>query len=167
MATGGSRRWVAMKLHQTIESAMAALREQDWQIVAAHPSDDAIDYRDVDYTRGTAIVLGSELAGLDARAIEAADRTVTIPMLGMVESLNVSVAAALILYEAYRQRAAAGMYDARRLDPKRFERELFEWAYPRIAARLRTLGRDYPRIGKDGELTGNPLRVDGDEPGAP
>jgi tRNA (guanosine-2'-O-)-methyltransferase len=159
MATGGSRRWVRLTQHEDIDSAIDSLRADDWQLVAAHPHEQACSFRDVDYTQKTAIVLGSELLGLDAKAIEAADRIVTIPMQGMVESLNVSVAAALILYEAQRQRSAAGLYDEARLEQNEFDRMLFEWAYPRIAIRLRELGRPYPRLSESGELLENPLRV--------
>ena len=73
-------------------------------------------------------------------------------MLGMVHSLNVSVATAILLYEAMRQREAAGMYDASRLDPEEFERILFEWAWPSIAAARRRDGRAYPRLTDDGDL---------------
>jgi len=157
MATGGSRHWVGMRIHRDIDAAIGALHGSGWQLVAAHPHDRARDFREVDYTQKTAIVLGSELVGLDKRAIAAADRIVTIPMQGMTESLNVSVAAALILYEAQRQRAEAGMYDDSRLAAGEIEKELFEWAYPRIAARLRKLGREYPAISSTGELLSNPL----------
>ncbi len=76
----------------------------------------------------------------------------------MVESLNVSVAAALILYEAQRQRSNAGMYDASRLAGEEFDRTLFEWAYPEIAERLRRLEAAYPPLSDEGELLSNPLR---------
>ena len=158
MASGGSRHWVGLTLHASLDDAIAALRGAGWRLVAAHPADSARDFREIDYTRTTAIVLGSELEGLDREAIAAADETITIPMAGMVESLNVSVAAALILYEAQRQRSDAGMYDKSRLDPDAFEQTLFEWAYPEIAARLQRLGQPYPAMSEDGELLANPLR---------
>ncbi|HSG49506.1 MAG TPA: hypothetical protein VLA43_16925, partial [Longimicrobiales bacterium] len=78
---------------------------------------------------------------------------VVIPMRGFVQSLNVSVATALLLFEAQRQRAAAGMYDAPRLDPEAFRRRLFEWAYPREAEALRSAGQPYPALDGDGRWT--------------
>jgi len=158
MATGGSRHWVRLTLHADFDSAAASLRAAGWQLVAASPHAAAVDFRDVDYTQKTAIVLGSELLGLDPRAIATADRIVTIPMQGMVESLNVSVAAALILYEAQRQRSAAGLYSESRLDRAELDATLFEWAYPRIAARLRKLGMPYPPLSESGDMLENPLR---------
>lgn len=140
--------------HATTEAAVAALREAGLGLVAAHPSKGAVDYRAVDYTRPTAILLGTELHGLSDEAVAAADVRVRVPMAGMVRSLNVSVAAAVVLYEAQRQRREAGLYGARRLDAATFERTLFEWAYPRIAKRCRETGIDYPRLGPDGEILG-------------
>ncbi len=73
-------------------------------------------------------------------------------MLGMVHSLNVSVATSLLLFEAARQRAEAGMYRESRLSPEEFERRLFEWAYPTLARSRREEGRTYPALGPDGEI---------------
>ena len=73
---------------------------------------------------------------------------------GMGTSLNVSVAAALILFEAQRQRRAAGFYDAPRLDPETYARTLFEWTWPEIAAQCRKRGVEYPEMGPDGEILG-------------
>jgi tRNA (guanosine-2'-O-)-methyltransferase len=99
-------------------------------------------------------MLGNELDGLTDAALDAADTVVRIPMLGAVASLNVSVAAALILYEAQRQRLEAGAYDESRLDRDVARRTLFEWAYPRIARLCRRRGVPYPELGPDGELLG-------------
>jgi tRNA (guanosine-2'-O-)-methyltransferase len=74
-------------------------------------------------------------------------------MAGLVHSLNVSVATALLLFEAQRQRSAAGMYERSRLAPEEFERRLFEWAYPSIARTRREAGRPYPPLGPDGEMS--------------
>jgi tRNA (guanosine-2'-O-)-methyltransferase len=73
-------------------------------------------------------------------------------MLGMVQSLNVSVAAAVVLFEAQRQRLAAGYYDQVRLDPDTYHRTLFQWAYPDLAAAYDEAGKPYPRLGEDGQL---------------
>jgi tRNA (guanosine-2'-O-)-methyltransferase len=72
----------------------------------------------------------------------------------MGTSLNVSVAAALILFEAQRQRLAAGFYDRPRLDPETYRTTLFEWAWPDVAALCRRRGVAYPPLGEDGEILG-------------
>ncbi len=157
MIAGGAKRWVALVLHPSTELAVAALREQGFRLVAAHAGDGARDFRDVDYTRKTALMVGAELIGLSAEALAAADELVEIPMHGLGMSLNVSVAAGAILLEAERQRRAAGMYDQCRLSPEEFERTLFEWCYPDIAARCRERDRAYPPLSADGSFTENPL----------
>jgi len=157
MVAGGATRWVNVVLHPSTEFALAALREQGFRLVAAHSGNGARDFRDVDYTRKTALVVGAELVGLSAQTLAAADEVVGIPMQGLGTSLNVSVAAGAILLEAQRQRHAAGMYDECRISPEEFERTLFEWCYPEIAARCRELTRAYPPLAADGSFAVNPL----------
>jgi len=155
--SGGTRKYVRLRMHGDIGNACHQLKANGHQILAAHLSASARDYREFDYTLPTALLLGSELWGVTGSAAEVADHHVVIPMKGVVTSLNVSVAAALLLYEASRQREAAGLYSDRRLDPVIFERTLFEWAHPRIAKRCRSLGVPYPPLTEDGELGENPF----------
>jgi len=157
MVSGGSKRWVDIRIHDSEKDALRSLRGDGWRLVAAHPSNDARDYRDIDYTNKVALVLGSELEGLSAEAVSAVDETVALPMEGMVASVNVSVAAAVILYEAQRQRRAAGMFGESRLSNNEFETTLFEWAYPKIAERCRSRGLAYPDLTDDGVMKTNPL----------
>jgi tRNA (guanosine-2'-O-)-methyltransferase len=159
MVSGGSKRWVDMVIHAEVSQAVKALRKEGWQLIAAHPGEDSQDYRDVDYTNKLAVLLGAELGGLTPYLVEVADKTVAIPMEGMVASLNVSVAAALILYEAQRQRRAAGLYQSSRLEEDEYKTTLFEWAYPEIAERCRKRGISYPELKEDGSLVENPLQV--------
>jgi len=161
MVSGGSRRWVPVHFHPDLPSAVDRVKAAGFTVLAAHLSETAVDYRAPDYTRPTALLVGSELVGVSDQAARLADGHVMVPMAGMVESLNVSVAAALILYEARRQRQAAGMYDQSRLDPAFMERRLFEWAHPKIAARCRKLGVPYPPMTPDGDLAANPFDAPG------
>lgn len=155
LAAGGSKRFVKVNVHPTLEKVDAALSADSYQLLAAHPSEDAIDFREVDFTRPTAVLFGQEKDGLTAAALATADRLVQIPMEGMVASLNVSVAAALILFEAQRQRSVAGLYEASRLAPEVFDRTLFEWSYPEIARLCRERGVAYPELSPDGEILGS------------
>jgi tRNA (guanosine-2'-O-)-methyltransferase len=158
MIAGGVKNWVGLTLHASIEDALAALRADGWRLVAAHASESARDYRAIDYTAKIAVIVGAELLGPSPAALAEADEHVAIPMLGLGESVNVSVATAVILLEAQRQRASAGFYDRPRLAPDELERTLFEWCYPDVAERCRELGRPYPRLGEDGTMLENPLR---------
>ena len=150
--SAGSKKWVGVRQHPSVEEAIGRLRKRGFKILAAHPSPGARDYRDVDYTAPTALTLGAELRGLSHEALALADTHVTIPMVGLVQSLNVSVAAGLLLFEASRQRSAAGLYERSRLPAEEFASRLFEWAYPTLARRRREAGRPYPALGRDGEI---------------
>lgn len=112
----GAQRWVQLHRHHDAVAGLEQLRATGHQIYAAHFSERAIDFRQLDYTRPTAIVMGTEKFGVSEEALAACDGEIIIPMLGMTQSLNVSVATALILYEAQRQRQAAGMYEPKSLD---------------------------------------------------
>jgi tRNA (guanosine-2'-O-)-methyltransferase len=150
--SAGTKKWVSVRRHASVDEAIMYLHERGFRVLAAHPSSSALDYREADYTRPVAITLGAELEGVSARALELADVHVMIPMVGMVHSLNVSVASALLLFEAHRQRSAAAMYEESRLDPEAFERHLFEWAYPTVARARREQGLPYPSLDADGQI---------------
>ncbi len=87
----------------TSDEAIAWLKENDIRILTAQLQDSA-PYYDVDMTCGTALVMGTEATGLTDAWRQAADAHILIPMLGRLDSLNVSVSAAILLYEAVRQR---------------------------------------------------------------
>jgi tRNA (guanosine-2'-O-)-methyltransferase len=73
-------------------------------------------------------------------------------MAGMVRSLNVSVATALLLFEAFKQRQEAGLYATSRIAEAHFRDLLFEWAYPELARYHRDKGQPYPPLSPDGDL---------------
>jgi len=153
-ASGGNRKWLPVHKHRTLAEALAHLKDRGLRVLAAHPTSGALPFREVDYTLPTALLLGNEDDGLTPEALAGADAVVTIPMEGMGTSLNVSVAAALMLFEAQRQRRAAGLYDRPRVDPERYDRLLFEWVHPGIAVQCRRRGVGYPEMGVDGEILG-------------
>lgn len=150
--SAGSDRWVEVHDHPDVDAAVRALHERGFRVVAAHPDDDAPDFRTLDYTHPTAFMVGAELHGIGDRGLELADTVVRIPMVGMVPSFNVSVATALLLFEAFRQRDREGMYDRCRLEPERRRTILFEWAYPRLARLFRAKGRAYPDLDETGGI---------------
>ena len=103
------------------------MRAQGLAIYATHLSAASVELYDLDLTLPCAFVFGNESRGVSAAALAGADAAVIIPMLGMVESLNVSVACSVTLYEALRQRRAAGLYAAARLPPAELEARLRGW----------------------------------------
>ena len=152
MAAGGIRRWVTLNKYKTTEAAFENIKSQGMQLVVTHLSDNTIDYKDIDYTKPTAIIAGSEYEGVSDYAIEHADHCIAIPMLGMVQSLNVSVAMSIILYEALDQRKKAGMYDESRMNADKYKKKLFEWTQPRVSQRCKERKESYPELDDEGQI---------------
>ena len=151
----GAEKWMRVKTHEDLSAACGFLRERGFQLVAAHLSPGAVDYRDLDYTKPTALVVGTELFGVSDQALELADHQVRIPMKGMTQSLNVSVACAIVLYEAMRQRELAGMYGQLRLDRDTLESQRFEWLHPAVTQFCRERGLEYPELDDNGDVIGD------------
>ncbi|MEN4246799.1 tRNA (guanosine(18)-2'-O)-methyltransferase TrmH [Serratia marcescens] len=151
-SAAGSNSWVSVKTHRTIGDAVGHLKAQGMQILATNLSARAVDFREVDYTRPTCVLLGQEKTGITEEALALADQDIVIPMIGMVQSLNVSVASALILYEAQRQRQNAGLYrrDNSMLDEEEQQRLLFEGGYPVLANVAKRKGLPRPQIDEQG-----------------
>jgi len=148
----GSENWVYTQEHLCIEDAVSHLKTQKMQVLVTNLSENAVDFRDIDYTLPTAIILGQEKYGATQEAIAAADQDIIIPMVGMVQSLNVSVAAALILYEAQRQRQLAGMYNVQQLTEKACQKMLFEGGFPKLREVCDRKGLPYPHIDTNGHI---------------
>jgi tRNA (guanosine-2'-O-)-methyltransferase len=153
--SSGTEKWMGVQAHDSIGAAVVTLKARGFRMVAAHISDQAVDFREVDYTHPTALLIGTELFGVSDEALQFVDRQISIPMQGMSQSLNVSVAAAIVLYEAQRQRQLAGMYNESRLDETVRARLRFEWLHPVVAEFCRQRGLEYPALGDDGEVCGD------------
>lgn len=115
-ASGSAAKWIRTHVHDSIAACYGNLRDQGFAIHAAALREDSRDLYGLDLVKPTALVFGNEKRGVTDEAAELADGTVSIPMQGMVESLNISVACAVTLYEAMRQRRVAGLYDRPQLD---------------------------------------------------
>lgn len=145
-------KWVNLTVNTDLTESLEMLRAQDMQIWAAHLSDQAVDYREIDYTKPTCILMGNEKRGVSEEAAARVDGHVIIPMMGMIQSLNVSVATAIVLSEAQRQRQQKGMYDTPQLSQDVIDKQCFKWLYAREATRLDELGLDYPALDEDGNI---------------
>lgn len=150
----GSQRWVPLHDHADIGSAISHLKQRGFRLFGTNLSVDARDYRECDFTGPCAFVLGAEKWGLTEEATALMDQAVYIPMRGMVQSLNVSVATATLLFEALRQRQVAGLapQNGEGIPAGDYDTLLFEWCYPEVAAWCRDQGRPYPPLGDEGEI---------------
>ncbi|MCU6668342.1 tRNA (guanosine(18)-2'-O)-methyltransferase TrmH [Enterobacteriaceae bacterium H4N4] len=153
-SAAGSNSWVQVHTHHSIRDAVSHLKGRGMQVLATHLSDKAVDFREIDYTRPTCILMGQEKTGITQEALDLADQDIIIPMTGMVQSLNVSVASALILYEAQRQRQNAGMYqrESSVLPEDEQQRLLFEGGYPVLARVAKQKNLPYPHVNLQGEI---------------
>ena len=151
-SASGSNHWVNLHIHHSVPNVISELKQSGFSIYAANGSTKAIDYRKVDYTKPSVIVLGAELDGISPETLDAVDAEIKIPMQGMVESLNVSVANAVILFEAQRQRLQAGLYEKCRLDKNMVGKLLFEFSYPEAAKVYQSTGEPYPELDTEGQI---------------
>ena len=129
--TQGAHRWVSREridYEQRVEW-IASKRAEGMQVVVTALDEWAIGFREVDFTKPTLLVVGNEKDGVSQELIALADQTIKIPMMGMAQSLNVSVATAITLYEAQRQREEAGMYEKPRLSEAEIAEIKDAWLY--------------------------------------
>lgn len=107
-SSASATKWVKRTKHASIRECYDALRAEGFTVCATHLGKRSVPLYDVDFTKKVALVFGNEHRGVSDEAAALADVNVRIPMAGMIESLNVSVACAVTLYEAFRQRLAGG-----------------------------------------------------------
>lgn len=149
----GSDRWVNVVRHPSMSEGIVDLKSKGFKVYAAHASETSLSYRKVDYTVPCAILMGNEKKGVPREVLSQVDEQIEIPMVGMVESFNVSVAASIILVEAQRQRDEAGLYERCRIDEQELTDTFFRWAHPQIAKYCHQKGLAYPPVSEvDGEI---------------
>ena len=127
ISSASAMKWLDIVDHPDIASCYAALRAEGFTIYATHVDAASRDLYDVDLTQPVALVFGNEHRGVSGEALANADAAVVIPMMGMVQSLNISVACAVSLYEALRQRRAAGAYAQPKLSGPDIEARITHW----------------------------------------
>ena len=150
----GSQKWIKLNNHENLIEAIYHLKSKGFKLYGACADDKSKNYQRFDFTDKTAFVMGAEKWGLSKEAMGLVDESLFIPMRGMVESLNVSVATAILLYEALRQREKAGCVpnNGEGINKEKYKKILFEWSYPEIAKLCKKEGRPYPNLNKKGEI---------------
>ena len=150
----GSQKWVKLNNHETIISAVSELKKKGFKLYGTTLNERSTDYRNFDYSENTCFVLGAEKWGFSDQLISKVDESIFIPMSGMVQSLNVSVAASILLFEAIRQRERKGLLplNGEGLSAEEYEKTLFEWSYPELGSIYRKSGNKYPTLNQYGEI---------------
>ena len=135
-ASQGTRKWVKCHFFKSIEDCMKIVQSRYDQIIATHLSLDGKSLYEYDFTKSSALVFGNESKGLSENILKYCTSNMFIPMMGMAQSLNISVAAAISTYEALRQRKLKGFYDKpfnlSNPDMKEFYRDGIQNTYPKV-----------------------------------
>lgn len=110
-SSSSANKWIDVEKFTDTKNCYDKLHAQGFKVYASVLNKNAVSIYDIDFTQKIAIVFGNEKRGVSQEAEKFADESFYIPMRGMIQSLNVSVAAAVTLYEAQRQRTKKKMYE--------------------------------------------------------
>ncbi len=126
-SSSSASNWLSIHQFDNAEECFSTLRKQYSTILTTHLSADALSLHEVDFTKSIALVFGNEHSGVSEEIRVLADGNFIIPQVGMIRSLNISVACAVTLYEAFRQKQVAGHYKSKALGEVRYDQLLVEW----------------------------------------
>ncbi len=126
-SSASASKWIEVRKFKTVDECYADLRARGFAIAASYLDENSRSLYDIDMTGKMAFVMGNEHRGISEEALAKADFSYYIPMKGMIQSLNASVAAAVSVYEAFRQKLLAGHYEQPRLVGGEFEELLSKW----------------------------------------
>lgn len=128
-SSSSAAKWLTIHQFTDVEECFKELRKNYKKIYTTHLSTDAVDLYELDLTESVALVFGNEHSGVSNELIGLCDGNFIIPQVGIIKSLNISVACAVTLYEAYRQKKIAGHYDQQQLDGMAFEQLRTNWGF--------------------------------------
>lgn len=138
----GSDRWINLVRHQSTAEALAALKAEGYRLVATTPHRESCTPETFDVTKGKfALIFGTEHAGISDEAMAAADEYLRIPMCGMVESLNVSASAAILIYQLTQR--IRSQVDGWALSEDEQRRLLYDWTHLSVKDAARILERKF------------------------
>jgi tRNA (guanosine-2'-O-)-methyltransferase len=130
-SSASASKWVTIHRFDNAETCFAEVRKRYEKVYAAYLEKDAPTIYQTDFTKSIALVFGNEQWGITQQTLPFCDEKFIIPQVGMVPSLNISVACAVTLYEAFRQRQMNDFYGTSRLDKIRYEELAVEWKLKR------------------------------------
>lgn len=128
-SSSSAAQWLTIHQFTDAEACFAELRKNFKKIYTTHLSTDAVGLHELSLTEPVALVFGNEHSGVSEEIIAMADGNFIIPQVGIIKSLNISVACAVTLYEAFRQKNNAGHYNNIKLQGKKLETLKNEWGF--------------------------------------
>ncbi|MGX5817463.1 TrmH family RNA methyltransferase [Chitinophaga lutea] len=126
-SSSSAAKWLTVHQFDNAQELFTTLRKRYDRILTTHLSSDAISLYDIDFKGSVALIFGNEQNGVSDEIRALADGNFVIPMMGIIRSLNISVACAVSLYEAMRQKELAGHYEAPSLPEAQRDALLKEW----------------------------------------
>ncbi len=114
-SSSSAAKWLTIHQYDNTEACFAALRKRNFRIYTTWLGEGAVDLYAMNFTQPIAFVFGNEKTGVSDEIRALADGNMVIPQVGIIQSLNISVACAVTVYEAFRQKRLAGHYDEKRL----------------------------------------------------
>jgi len=129
-SSSSAAKWLSVHEFEDTGECFAELRRNFEKIYTTHLSADAVGMYDIDFTGKIALVFGNEHDGVSEESRALADGNFIIPQVGMIQSLNISVACAVTIYEAFRQKWVAGQYVSPQLPLSRQQELFFHWSQP-------------------------------------
>ena len=128
-SSSSALKWLTIHEFDNLEECVAALRKKFSTILTTHLSSDAVSLHDINFTDSIALVFGNEHAGVTEEFRALADGNFIIPQMGIIQSLNISVACAVSIYEAMRQKMNAGHYNQASLPKEQMDTLLTQWGF--------------------------------------
>jgi tRNA (guanosine-2'-O-)-methyltransferase len=128
-SSSSAAKWLAIHQYENAEECFSSLKKKYSKILTTHLSSDAVGLYEIDFTKSLALVFGNEHSGVSDEIRALADGNFVIPQMGIIRSLNISVACAVTLYEALRQKKNAGHYSKRSLGDDEYNELLNEWGF--------------------------------------
>lgn len=128
-SSSSAAKWLSVHQFTSAEECFSSLRKRYSTILTTCLTDDAISLHEINFTQSIALVFGNEHDGVSEEIRKMADGNFIIPQVGIIRSLNISVACAVTLYEAYRQKTLAGHYQQQKISSEEANRLLEEWGY--------------------------------------
>lgn len=108
--SSGAWKWIKLNYYKDCKTCITEVKKRYGRVLCTHMSEKADNLYELDLTLSTALVFGNESDGISDEMLSLCDGNFLIPQVGMVQSLNISVACAVSLYEAFRQRSQKGLY---------------------------------------------------------
>ncbi len=127
-SSSSAAKWMTIHQFEDTVACVKALREKYQTLLTTHLSSDARTLYDIDFTQSVALIFGNEHAGVSEEIRSLTDGNFIIPQVGMIQSLNISVACAVSIYEAYRQKNNAGHYQSSRLPQNDYDTLFDKWS---------------------------------------